>query len=97
MELKAALKDYTASEFQALVNKIWAVDLPKPDHDKLINHFDRIAGHPRGADLLFYSTDEHISNSPQAVVHHVRTWHHQQGIPAFKGEDIPAAKPLLRR
>lgn len=93
MELKAALKDYTASEFQALVNKIWAVDLPKPDHDKLINHFDRIAGHPRGADLLFYSTDEHISNSPQAVVHHVRTWHHQQGIPAFKGEDIPAAKP----
>lgn len=93
MELKAALKDYTASEFLALVNDIWAVDLPKPDHDKLINHFDRIAGHPRGADLLFYSTDEHISNSPQAVVHHVRTWHHQQGIPAFKGEDIPAAKP----
>ena len=92
MELKTTLKDYTASEFQALVNNIWAVDLPKPEHDQLIDHFDRIVGHPQGADLLFYPTDEHISNSPQAVVHHVRTWHHQHGIPAFKGEGIPVEK-----
>lgn len=93
MELKATLKDYTALEFQALVNKIWAVDLPKPEHDRLINHFDRIVGHPQGADLLFYPTDKSNTNSPAAVVHHVRTWHHQQGMPAFKGEDIPVAKP----
>lgn len=93
MELKNTLKEYTASEFQALVNKIWAVDLPKPDHDQLINHFDRIVGHPQGADLLFYPTDKSNTNNPAAVVHHVRTWHHQQGMPAFKGEDIPVAKP----
>ncbi|MCP1495401.1 hypothetical protein J2Y86_000108 [Pseudomonas migulae] len=93
MELKTTLKDYTASEFQALVNQIWAVDLPKPDHDQLINHFDRIVGHPQGADLLFYPTDKYNSNTPEAVVHHVRKWHHQQGMPAFKGEDVPVAKP----
>ena len=92
MELKTTLKDYTASEFQALVNKIWAVDLPKPDHDRLINHFDRIVGHPQGADLLFYPTDKSNTNSPAAVVHHVRTWHHQQGMPAFKDEGIPGTK-----
>ncbi|MHC8367302.1 bacteriocin immunity protein [Pseudomonas sp. ZT5P21] len=92
LELKATLHDYTALEFQALVNRIWAVDLSKPDHDQLINHFDRIVGHPRGADLLFYPTDKYNSNSPEAVLHHVRTWHHQQGIPAFKGEDVPVAK-----
>ncbi|TWC56496.1 colicin immunity protein/pyocin immunity protein [Pseudomonas sp. SJZ080] len=95
MELKAALKDYTALEFQALVNRIWAVDLPKQAHDQLIDHFDRIVGHPQGADLLFYPTDKSNPNSPQAVVHHVRTWHHQQGMPAFKGEDIPVAKPAV--
>lgn len=55
MELKATLKEYTASEFQALVDRIWAVDLPKLDHDRLINQFDRIVGHPQGACLLFYA------------------------------------------
>ena len=95
MELKNTLKDYTALEFQALVNKIWAVDLPKQAHDQLIDHFDRIVGHPQGADLLFYPTDKSNPNSPQAVVHHVRTWHHQQGMPAFKGEDTPVAKPAV--
>jgi hypothetical protein len=29
MELKATLKDYTEPEFQALVNRIWAVDIPR--------------------------------------------------------------------
>ncbi|WP_416739776.1 bacteriocin immunity protein [Pseudomonas sp. NFX71] len=95
MELKTTLKDYTALEFQALVNQIWAVDLPKSDHDRLINHFDRIVGHPQGADLLFYPMDKSNTNTPEAVVHHVRTWHHQQGIPAFKDEDVPVAKPLV--
>jgi hypothetical protein len=32
MELKPTLKDYTASEFQTLVERIWAVDLPRQDH-----------------------------------------------------------------
>lgn len=73
MELKASLKEYTASEFQTLVDKIWAVDLPKQEHDRLINHFDRIAGHPKGADLLFYPDDRFEWNDAYLVVHHVQT------------------------
>ena len=64
MELKSTLKEYTASEFQTLINRIREVDLPKKDHDRLINHFDRIVGHPEGADLLFYP-DERDSWSSQ--------------------------------
>jgi hypothetical protein len=88
MELKSLLKEYTASEFQSLVRRIWAVDLPKRDHDRLINHFDRIVGHPKGADLLFYSDDEYISNSPELIVRHVRDWHHKHGVEAFKAESV---------
>ncbi|WP_339499294.1 bacteriocin immunity protein [Pseudomonas silesiensis] len=89
MELKATLKEYTAPEFQALVDKIWAVDLPKSEHDRLINHFDRIVGHPKGADLLFYPDSKFNQNSPESVVYYVRDWHHKQGMAAFKGEQLP--------
>lgn len=90
MELKATLKDYTEPEFQALVNRIWAVDLPKQDHDRLINHFDRIVGHPKGADLLFYpAEDDYNGHNTGSVVYYVKDWHHKQGLPAFKGEGIP--------
>ncbi|VVO43411.1 hypothetical protein PS833_06177 [Pseudomonas fluorescens] len=95
MELKATLKEYTASEFQALVNRIWAVDLPKQDHDRLINHFDRIVGHPQGADLLFYADDSFTRNSAYLVVDNVRNWHEQQGLAAFQDEAVSAPRPSL--
>lgn len=90
MELKTSLKDYTESEFGALVDKIWAVDLPKQEHDQMINHFDQIAGHPQGADLLFYPDKRFGSNNSSMVVFHVRAWHQKQGVAAFKPEAISA-------
>lgn len=91
MELKATLHDYTAAEFKALVDRIWAVDLPKKDHDQLLNHFDRIVGHPKGADLLFYPDDTHNANGSASVVYYVREWHRQRGVVPFRGEDVPVA------
>ena len=81
MKLKSTLSDYTEPEFQALVDRIWAVDMPKADHDRLINHFDQIAGHPQGADLLFYPPRDEFDNVYQAdtVVYFVKDWHQQQG------------------
>jgi hypothetical protein len=96
MELKATLKDYTESEFQALVNKIWAVDLPKWDHDRLINHFDRIVGHPNGADLLFYPDDKVNLNSPESVVHTVRDWYRKRGVAAFKEGNVSVSTPPVQ-
>ncbi|MBI6619272.1 bacteriocin immunity protein [Pseudomonas corrugata] len=51
MELKPKLQDYTESEFQTLVDKIWSVEANREDHNRLINHFDLIVDHPDGADL----------------------------------------------
>ncbi|MGE8150346.1 bacteriocin immunity protein [Pseudomonas vancouverensis] len=95
MELKPALRDYTATEFLALVKRIWAVDLPKPDHDRLINHFDRISGHPQGSDLLFYSDEESISNSPELVVRQVRDWHQKQGTQGFREDAGNILRPSI--
>lgn len=87
MKLKSTLGDYTEPEFQALVDRIWAVDVPKADHDRLINHFDRISGHPKGADLLFYHPeDDPNPNSSGSVVYYVKDWHRKQGRVAFKGQ-----------
>ena len=96
MKLKITLKDYTEPEFQALVDRIWAVDLSKADHDQLINHFDRITGHPKGADLLFYPPeDEYNAHSSEAVVYYIKDWHHNQGHAAFKGEGAPVARQVV--
>ncbi|WP_248742873.1 MULTISPECIES: S-type pyocin domain-containing protein [unclassified Pseudomonas] len=92
MKLKSTLGEYTEPEFQTLVDRIWAVDLPEADHNRLINHFDRIAGHPRGADLLFYHPKtERNPNSSGVVVYHVKAWHGGQGRAAFKGQSLSAA------
>ncbi|WP_323154726.1 bacteriocin immunity protein [Pseudomonas alvandae] len=90
MELKPKLQDYSESEFQTFVEKIWNADMRKETHDQLINHFDRIVGHPKGADLLFYPQDTTNRNSPAGVVHEVKHWHHEKNIIAFKGGALPA-------
>ena len=95
MELKATLKEYTALEFEALVEKIWAVDLPKREHDDLINYFDRIVGHPQGADLLFYPDERFGSNSAVWVVYTVSDWYQKQGMAAFKGVSSSVSPPPL--
>lgn len=90
MELKATLKDYTEPEFLALLAKIWAVDLPKEQHDRLINHFDQIVGHPKGADLLFYPEQWIESSGASGVMLLIRNWHHKQGDTALKGDVLPS-------
>lgn len=94
MELKATLQDYTQPEFLALVEKIWAVDVRKQDHETLISHFDRVSGHPKGADLIFYPGIEFEASGHDAgnVVQFVKSWQNRQGKTAFKGEVLPAPK-----
>jgi hypothetical protein len=98
MELKSNLQDYTEPEFLCFVEKIWAVDVRKQDHDRLIDHFDRIVGHPKGADLLFYPDDQANRHSAGGVLYYVKDWHAKQGKVAFKGGAVPgppAARPAV--
>ena len=91
MELKATLQDYTQPEFLALVEKIWAVDVRKQDHDMLIAHFDRVSGHPKGADLIFYPGAEidGLGHSAGTVVERVKRWQNSQGKAAYKDNVWP--------
>lgn len=90
MDLKPKLQDYTESEFQTLVDRIWNVEASKKDHDRLINHFDRIVGHPSGADLLFYPEDTSNLHSPGAVTFHLKHWYHLKRLIPFKDGVLPA-------
>lgn len=93
MELKSNLQDYTEPEFLSFVEKIWAVDVRKQDHDRLIDHFDRIVGHPKGADLLFYPDDQANAHSAGGVLYYVKDWYAKQGKAAFKGGVAPKPAP----
>lgn len=97
MELKSSLQYYTKSELLNFVKKIWAVDVREEDHNKLVNHFDRIVGHPKGADLLFYQDEDSSGNiqSAESAVFAVKLWHSRNGKPAFKGEPVPS--PAVRK
>jgi hypothetical protein len=90
MDLKPKLQDYTESEFQTLVDKIWNVEASKEDHDRLINHFDLIVGHPNGADLLFYPEDTSNLHSPGAVTFLLKYWYHLKRLIPFRDGVLPA-------
>ncbi|WP_434700870.1 bacteriocin immunity protein [Pseudomonas sp. D1-36] len=92
MELKPKLQDYTESEFQTLVDKIWNVEAcrDKKEHDRLIKHFDLIVGHPDGADLLFYPEDTSNFHSPGAVTFQLKHWYHQRRLIPFRDGVLPA-------
>jgi len=100
MELKATLQEYTQPEFLAFVEKIWAVDVRKQEHDLLITHFDRVSEHPKGADLIFHPGREFnaLGHGARFVVQCVKEWHNRQGKTAFKGEVLPVVKvtPAVR-
>lgn len=93
MEFKATLNEYTATEFKSLVSTIWEVEVDEAAHALLIDHFDKIVGHPLGADLIFHPTDTETGNaySIDSVVSYVRRWHTKNGAAAFKDESWQAA------
>jgi hypothetical protein len=92
MELKQQLQDYTRAEFFALIDIINKVNVSKQEHDTLIQHFDQVVKHPRGADLLFYpdSPDDFFGyDMAGQAFYHVKKWHNDQGQLAFKDDALP--------
>lgn len=98
------LIDYEENEFLSVVHAIWNVELPQPEHDLHIAHFNSIVAHPEGSDLLFCPQSSHfgVSNSPTTVIDTLKAWHQSQGRPAFKDHVLaptiaPAAKTREQR
>jgi hypothetical protein len=93
MELKQRLQDYTEPEFLNFVKKIWAVDVPEDEHDKLVMHFDKICQYPMGSDLLFYSDDFDNESSPENVVDTLKQFRTYKNLPGFQ-EQRPGESPV---
>jgi hypothetical protein len=93
MELKQKFQDYTEPEFLNFVKKIWAVDVPENEHDKLVMHFDKICQHPMGADLLFYSDDFDNEASPENVIDTLKQFRAYKKLPGFQ-EQRPGESPI---
>ncbi|MDU9392708.1 bacteriocin immunity protein [Pseudomonas sp. zfem002] len=100
MEFKSQLSDYTQDQFKALVSAIWHAEMDNDSHARLIDHFDKVVGHPLGADLLFYPPDRDAGNdhSVSAVAFHVKRWHNTNGRSAFRDEPVAVVpvKPPVR-
>lgn len=95
MDFRANLQAYTEPEFLGFVQRIWNVEDSKPEHDALIAHFNKIIGHPAGADLLFYFGEKETGNgnSPYSVVATIKSWHQRSGRAAFKNQAVPPLPP----
>lgn len=92
MELRERLQDYTRAEFVALVELIAKVDSSESEHNKRVEHFDRLVMHPKGADLLFYPDvdDDYFGDDGLAkTIHEVKKWHNANGHLAFKDDLLP--------
>lgn len=90
MELRPSLDKYDEQSFLRLVEDIWHVQTDKVSHDALINHFNRIVGHPSGSDLLFYpDVSQGNYNSPGEIVAKIKAWYRIKGRTAFKGQTLP--------
>lgn len=97
MELRQSITDYTLEEFSEFLTQIYAVDGSKAEHDRLINHFDKIVGLSQGADLLFYPKPDEFGNSYGSdidrVIDQIRAGYRSQGRLAFRNDAFPAVPP----
>ncbi|WP_434574383.1 bacteriocin immunity protein [Pseudomonas sp. Z3-6] len=81
--MSKAIVEMTESEFLAFVIKICYVDYPSEKaHTAAVLEFERISEHPSGSDLIYYPEDGH--NTPEQIVHKVKTWRSSNGKPGFK-------------
>lgn len=96
MEFKPLLQDYTRAEFTGLISAIWNAEANNDTQALLIDHFDKVVGHPLGADLIFYPPDAEIGNlhSVGSILLHITQWHHRNGVAPFAGESVPV--PTVR-
>lgn len=96
MELKQKLQDYTRAEFENLVQKITDVKGALSEHNQLVNHFDKLVKHPKGADLLFYPDAQFLTTGVYGVgdiIYTIKKWHNDNGQLAFSDDTFPPVRP----
>ncbi|EAB6844175.1 bacteriocin immunity protein [Salmonella enterica] len=92
---KENVADYTEKEFIELLEEI--VNATSKDKslkgkklekylDTLVDHFIKITGHPKKADLIFYPNPPE-DGEPEKIIKIVKEWRRSQGLPLFKDSE----------
>lgn len=92
MDLKPTLQHYTRAEFSTLIESILNFETLATEHDRLVDHFDRVCGHPEGADLLFYPRRVWGGAGVRrvdSVLDKLKQSANSRGLPAFSDDTVP--------
>ncbi|MFS2161874.1 bacteriocin immunity protein [Pseudomonas sp. Pseusp122] len=83
--IKSSLSDYTEYEFIQFLEEIRKEDKAPTDTRAtiLVMHFNKIIGHPSGADLIYYPEPE-ADISAEGITKTVKEWREANGLPGFK-------------
>lgn len=87
---KQRFEDFTEQEFLLFIKEFFEEtnELQGEELEKYLNdlavHFDQVAGHPIGYELIYYPDLHGISDSPEAVLETVKEWRTTNGLPGFK-------------
>ncbi|WP_412177942.1 bacteriocin immunity protein [Photobacterium galatheae] len=81
---KDTLSEYTRSDFIELLARICRADAStEAELNKFVDHFEKIAQHPDGSDLIDYP-ESSADGTPERITEIVQQWRQSQGLPCFK-------------
>ena len=89
IELKDKLEDYSEAEFLLFLEEFFSnkngleADALSEHLDSLLDYFELITEHPRGADVICYP-EEGQEDSPEGVLKEVKRWRALSNKPGFK-------------
>ncbi|MGF6590902.1 bacteriocin immunity protein [Pseudomonas sp. 2835] len=83
MLLHSGFADYTATEFELLIENIIEAAGNELYQDTLLEHFIAVTEHPEGSDLIFYPASGQ-EPTPQKIMKQILEWRVANGRPGLK-------------
>ena len=81
---KCSLDQFSKTEFLCFVRAISEVQTRDDvELDLWVRHFDKIAQHPAGRDLIFWPADG-ADDSPEGIVAEIERYCRENDLPCFK-------------
>ena len=78
-------EDYTEEEFLSFLHKLYSASGTEDEREDMMGHFDKVIGHPAGADLILdLEIGEIQDQTPEGVVKFLKKWRNSEGLPGFK-------------
>ena len=77
------LSDYSRGEFIALIAEIISDEGSEAHQDELLERFIKLAEHPAGSDLIYYS-EPGDQTTPEAIAEKIQQWRQKNGKSGFK-------------